>query len=174
MKKVGRIFRESLVSKIKEGVDNTSSVFIVNYSKLSGAQLSDFRKNLKQAGVRVQVVRNTMARRALKDADFEELVDKVEGPTAFVYGDADSVEISKILVKFAKDCEGVTVRGGLLEKKVLNEADVQRLADLPSREMLLAMLLSAIQSPLTRFAGALNAKTRDLLSILKQLSEKKD
>ncbi len=173
MKKVGRIFRESLINKIKEDVNNNTSIFIINYSKLSGVQFSDFRRNLKQVGVRVQVVRNTMAKRAFREENYEELVNKVEGSTALVYGNADSVEISKILVKFAKECEGFVVRGGLLEKKILNEEDVQRLSELPSKDVLLSMLLGTIQSPLTRLASALNAKTRELLSILKQLSEKK-
>ena len=67
----------------------------------------------------------------------------------------------------------VCIAGGLLEGKELNKNDVKKLSDLPSREVLLSMLLSTIQSPLTRLAGALNAKTRDLISVLKQLSEKK-
>ncbi len=173
MKKVGRIFREGLVDKIKDSVSTNASVFIVNYSNLSGARFNDFRKKLKEVGVTVQVVRNTMAKRAFREENYEELVNKLEGPTALVYGNADSVEISKILVKFAKESEGFVVRGGLLEKKILNEEDVQRLSDLPSKDILLAMLLGTIQSPLTRLAGALNAKTRELLSILKQLSEKR-
>ena len=72
-----------------------------------------------------------------------------------------------------KDFETVIVQGGLLQGKLIEQADIKKLSELPSRDVLLSMLLSAIQSPLTRLAGALNAKTRDLVSVLKQLSEKK-
>ena len=119
------------------------------------------------------VSKNSLASLALKDLEREKLAESIDGQTAFIWSDSDSVEISKILVEFAKDIDTVSVSGGLLEGKILDKDDVKRLSDLPSREILLSMLLSAIQSPLTRFAQALNAKTRDLLSVLKQLSEKK-
>jgi large subunit ribosomal protein L10 len=77
------------------------------------------------------------------------------------------------LVDFVKGFEGVIVQGGLLQGRILEQEDVKRLSELPTREILLAKLLSVIQSPLNRLAMALNAKTRELLSILKQLSEKK-
>ena len=76
-------------------------------------------------------------------------------------------------MKFAKGNEGVNVEGGLLDGVFLSQTEVKRLADLPSREDLLAQLLQTILSPMTRLAGVMNAKSRDLLSILKQLSEKK-
>lgn len=172
MKKVGTLFRESLVNRIKEGVNNNSNVFLLSYSALSGLKNSDLRKNLRKIGAEVYVTKNSIARLALKDCEKDDLAQNVSQQTAFVFSDADSVELSKMLVDFEKDCKTFSVQGGLLEGKVLDQAEVKTLSELPSREVLLAMLLSTIQSPLTRLAGALNAKTRDLLSILKQLSEK--
>ena len=81
--------------------------------------------------------------------------------------------MSKILVDFVKGTEDFIVQGGLLQGRVLEKNDVTRLSELPSRDVLLSMLLSSLQAPLTRLAGALNAKTRELVSVLKQLSEKK-
>jgi large subunit ribosomal protein L10 len=173
MKKVGLLFRESLVNQVKKGVSQNDNVFLVSYSNVSALQMSGLRKSLQQSGASVCATKNSVARLALKEMEYEKLSDKVAGQTALVWGGADSAAISKILMDFVKTADGVVVQGGLLQGKVLEKADVKTLSELPSREVLLAMLLSAIQSPLTRLAGALNAKTRELLSVLKQLSEKK-
>ena len=90
-----------------------------------------------------------------------------------VWGGSDSAEVSKILIDFIKTSEKVVVQGGLLQGRILEQADIKKLSELPSKEVLLATLFATIQAPLTRFAGALNAKTRDLLSVLKQLGEQK-
>ena len=172
MKKVGQLYRESLVDKVKKGVADNDNVFLLSYSNVSGLQMSDLRKNLKQTGANVCVTKNSVARLALKEMEYEGLSEKVSGQTALVWGGADSSEISKILINFVETSENVGVQGGLLQGRLLEQGDVKKLSELPPREVLLAMLFAAIQSPLTRLAGALNAKTRDLLSILKQLSER--
>jgi large subunit ribosomal protein L10 len=173
MKKVGQFYREALVNQIKTGVTESDNMFLLSYSRVSGLQMNDLRKNLKQKGAKVCVTKNSVVRLALKDIQQEGLSEKVSGQTALIWGGADSAEISKILVNFVKGSEHIIIQGGLLQSRVLRGDDVKKLSELPSREVLLAMLLGVIQSPLTRLAGALNAKTRELLSILKQLSEKK-
>lgn len=173
MKKVGTIIRESLVTFIKEGIKKRNSTFLVSYQSLSGAQMNDFRKSLKRLGAKLYVSRNTITRRALKEMNRTTLSQGIINQTGFVWSDADSIELSKTLVKFAKTCEGFSVQGGILEGKILEKADIQRLSDLPSRQVLLTMLVRSLQSPLARLDSVLTAKTRDLLSILKQISEKK-
>jgi large subunit ribosomal protein L10 len=173
MKRVGQVYRDTLVNRIKDSVDKKNNTFLLSYTKLSGPQLNDLRKTLKKVGADVCVSKNAIAQIALKNLKHDRLADRVNGQTAFVWSDADSVEISKILIKFAKDIENIKLQGGLLEGKILEKDDVKKLSELPSKQVLLAMLLGTLQSPLTRLAGALNAKNRELLSILKQLSEKK-
>ncbi|VAX37207.1 LSU ribosomal protein L10p (P0) [hydrothermal vent metagenome] len=173
MKKVGKIFREGLVNRIKNDVQQSDGVFLLSYSCLSSSKLTDFRKNLYSAGASVNVAKNSIARIALKDLEYSELAEKVSDQTAFVYTKEEAPKISKILIEFADDCEGVDIQGGVLDGKILEKTDVKRLSELPSKEVLLAMLLGTIQAPVTQLLGALNAKSRDLLSILKQLSEKK-
>lgn len=173
MKKVGQLYRESLVEQIRNGVTKNDHMFLLSYSRLSGVRMNDLRKSLRQAGAHVSVMKNSIARLALKELKHDRLAGQVSDQTAFVWGGMDSAEVSKILIKFVKDAENIVVQGGLLQGSILEKGDVKTLSDLPSREILLTMLLGAIQSPLTRLAGALNAKTRELLSILKQLSEKK-
>lgn len=173
MKRVGQLYREKLVSQIKEGIDGSSSVFLFRYSNISSGKINALRKNLRTSGASMFVSKNSIAKVALKELEIEKLSESVEGQTAFIWTNHDAVEISKILTEFTKECAEASVPGGLLEGRVLSQAQVVELSELPSKEILLAMLLAAIKSPLTRFASALNAKTRDLLSVLKQLSEKK-
>ena len=173
MKRVGRLFREDLVSHVQEGIEKRNNVFMVSYSRVSGPQMNTLRKGLKSVGARFYISRNSMAELALKSLNHEKLSSRISGQTAFVFSDADSVEVSKVLIKFAKECDGLVIQGGLLEGALLEKADVERLSELPSREVLLTMLLRTLNTPVTRLARALNAKTRDLLSILSQLSEQK-
>jgi large subunit ribosomal protein L10 len=173
MKKVGTIYREKLVNRIKDGIENNNNVFVISYSHLSGLKTSEFRKSLKEAGAEVFVSKNSLAQISLKDMEQQELADQIAGQTAFIMSNSDAVDISKIVVKFSDESENVSVKGGLLDGEFLDQDKVKALSELPPRQVLLTMLLGTIQSPLTRLAGALNAKTKDLLSILKQLSEKK-
>jgi len=173
MGKVGQIFRKGLAENIKQEISGKKGTFLISYSSLNAAQMDSLRKKLKDLNVQVYVSKNRIAQLVLKDLAQEQLAGKVEHQTAFAWTDHDAAAVSKALVDFAKDNENIHIQGGLIEGAFLQKADVQRLADLPSKEILQAQLLAMIVSPLTRLAGALNAKTRDLLSILKQLSEKK-
>ncbi len=173
MEKVGKIFRESLVDTIKKGVENNDNTFLLSYSAVSAIQLDGLRKGLKSMGASVYVSRNRIARLALKELKQDEFSRNIEGQIAFVWGGRDPAAVSKALIKFAKEYKSVIVRGGLLEGAILGKADIQRLSDLPSREVLLSQVLQLILSPLTRLLGVMNGKSRELLSILKQLSEKK-
>ena len=174
MKKIGKIFRESLVSHIKESVQGLDSTFLVNYSKVSAPQMNDFRKRMKQVGAEIFVAKNSFARLALQEFDSRELLTGLEGQTAFVWSNTNSLDVSKALVKFTKETGGILLKGAFVDGKILSKGDVECLSQLPSRDVLLSQLLQVIESPLTRLAGILNTKTRDLLSILKQLSERKE
>ena len=174
MTKVGQIYRKTLARHVHEGVKNRNSTFMISYTGVSGPQMNNFRKELKSKGAKVYVSRKSIAGIALKELKFDSLSERLSGQTAFIWADGDSSEISKIIIKFVKETKGgVVILGGLLQGSLLEKADVQTLSELPSREVLLGQLLGVIQSPLSRLAGALNAKTQELLSILNQLSEQK-
>ncbi len=173
MTKVGTIYREGLAKHIKSSVTSRSSTFVINYSGVSGPQMNTLRKEMKKKGAKVFVSRKSISGIALKELKFDQLADSLNGQTAFIWADSDSSEVSKALVNFAKECKGVSIVGGVLQGAVLHKDDVQVLSDLPSREVLISQLLGVLQAPLSRLAGALNAKTQELLSILSQLSEKK-
>ncbi len=170
--KVGSVYRKKMASSVKEGVQKKSNTFVVSFRGISSAKMDTLRKDLKRKKADVLVSKTSVSRIAFKEAQLENLAASVSGQTALILSDADASEVSKILVKFAKDYEGFTVQSGILDGAVLNPAQIKTLSDLPSREALLAKLMGTMNAPLTRFAGALNAKTRDFMSILKQKSEK--
>ena len=172
MIKVGTIFRQKMAESVKTGVTSKSSTFVVSYRGISSAKMNILRKDLRRKKAEVLVSKTSVARIALKEAKFDDLAGSVEGQMALILSNADASEVSKVLVNFAKNYEGFTVRGGVLDGAFLTEAEVKTLSDLPSREVLLAKLLGTMAAPISRFAGALNGKTRDLISILKQKSEK--
>ena len=173
MGKVGEIFRKRLLSDVKEGIAENQGTFVISYSSLTAAQIDELRKSMKDLGVKIFVSKNRIAKLALKEMDCEGLMDGIEDQTAFAWTNNDAAAVSKALIKFSDGNEKIKVKGGLLDGVVLRQADIKRLADLPAKEVLQAQLLAMIVAPLTRLAGALNAKSRDLLSILKQLGEKK-
>ncbi len=173
MKKVGQLICEGIADKVRQNVKDHSTTFLVNYTKISSPKMNDVRKALGAAGAKVYVSKNRIAQKALQELKFDAISEKVTSQIAFVWSNKDSAEVAKVLMKLAKDIEGLHVQGGILDGKAVDQSDVKRLSDLPSREVLLTMLAQTIQAPLVRLAGALSGKTRDLLSILKQLSEKK-
>ena len=173
MGKVGRIYREKLVESVKDGLKQNSNVFMFSYSAVSASQMNDLRKDLKRVGAAMYVSKNRIAQVALKDCQQDVLAGRVQAQTAFVWSNADCVAVSKAVMTFLEKCEAASVQGGVLDGAFLDKSDVKRLSDLPSRDVLLSQLLSVIVSPLTQLASVLNGKTRELLSILKQLSEKK-
>lgn len=171
MKKVGQLIRESIADKIRHNVEEHETTFLVTYSKVSSLKMSRFRKALSAAGAKVYVSKNRIAKKTLTAMKFDDISGKITQQIAFVWSDNDAAEVAKALIKIVKDLEGLNIQGGVLAGKTIAQDDIQRMSDLPSKEVLLTMLAQTIQSPLTRLAGALNAKTRDLISILKQLSE---
>ena len=169
--RIGELYRQKIAASVKDGVTKKSSTFVVSFRGVSSAKMNILRKDLMRKKADVLVTKTSVARIAFKDAQFASLAEKTEGQTALVLSDADASEVSKILVKFAKDFEGFVLKGGVLDGDVLTADQIKTLSDLPSREVLLAKLMGTLNAPLTRFAGALNAKTREFASILKQKSD---
>ena len=160
-----------MASSVKEGVSKKTSAFVVSYRGISSAKMNILRKDLKRKKAQVLVSKASVARIALKEAKFEDLAGRIEGQMALILSNADASEVSKVLIKFAKDYEGFIVRGGMLDGAFLTQEQVKTLSDLPSREVLLAKLMGTMSAPMTRLARALNAKTTDFMSILKQKSD---
>ncbi|MEI7999246.1 MAG: 50S ribosomal protein L10 [Candidatus Omnitrophota bacterium] len=170
--KVGQLYRKSIADNVQDGLTKKSNTFVVTWRGISSSKMSTLRKDLKRKKADVLVSKNSIARLAFKNSNYEDLGKSINGQMAIVLSDSDASEISKVLINFSKKYEGFTVQGGILDGALLNSEEVKTLSDLPSREVLLSKFFGTLQAPVTRFAGALNAKSRDFVSILKQKSEK--
>ena len=173
MKKIGKIYRDKITKTIHDGVERQSSAFVINFRNVSSADICTLRKTMQQKNAKVYMARNSLARVGVKGTLIAPIMESMEGQTLFIWTNGDPVDVAKILVKFVGKNENIVIRGGVVTSQLLQKEDVKRLADLPAKEVLLAQLLGTLQAPMTRLARALNGKTVELLSILKQISEKR-
>lgn len=157
MKKVGLIVREKIMEEIKAGVKDTTGCFFVAFNKVRAFPYNVLRNNLKGAGARVFVAKNSLFRKVFQELEWGNLGGFLEGETGviFVY-DKDVVKACKILVEFSKQSEVLKLKGGFVGKQKITSEQVSNLAKLPAKEVLLAMALRGLISPLTGFMGALN------------------
>jgi len=172
MKKLSTIFKEASENRIKKGLKDSEAFFVVKYSKLSGPDLNALRKSLRGIDSELLVVRNNTARRALVGQN-EALLNCVQGPCGFVFSKKEPVEASKVLFNFTKDHVNLILAGGLLKDKLLSSKDIEALAKLPSREVLLSRAVMAIKSPITGLVFVLKGNLRKLVFCLEQIKQKK-
>lgn len=144
---------EGITAKLKE----SSTTVVVDYRGLNVKQVTELRKQLRQAGVEFEVLKNSVVRRATAAAELTELDEYLTGPTAIAFSKEDLVAPAKILNDFAKKNDKLELKGGVVEGKVVGFDQIKALADLPSRDGLLSMLLSVLQAPVRNFALAVKA-----------------
>lgn len=152
--------REEKVQQISEIVQkfkDSKSTILTDYRGLNVAEVTELRKNLREAGVEYKVYKNTLVRRATKEVEFEEINEQLTGPIAIAFSNEDVVAPAKILADFAKDHTALEIKVGILEGNVVSLDEVNALAKLPSRDGLLSMLLSVLQAPMRNMACAVKA-----------------
>lgn len=149
--------KQEAVNVITGKLQNSVSTVVADYRGLNVAQVTELRKQLREAGVEFQVLKNSLLRRATAAAELTELDEVLSGPTAVAFSENDAVAAAKILNDFAKKNDALKLKGGVVEGKVVDEAQIKALAELPSREGLLSMLLSVLQAPMRNFALAVKA-----------------
>lgn len=145
------------VQEITEKFQGAASVVVVDYRGLNVAQVTELRKQLREAGVEFKVYKNTLTRRATEAAGLEGINDVLVGPNAIAFSNEDVVAPAKIINEFAKKNEALEIKAGIIEGTISSVEDVKALAELPSREGLLSMLLSVLQAPVRNFALATKA-----------------
>jgi large subunit ribosomal protein L10 len=149
-----RTDKEQLVSDLRDKLQKSTSLYYTDFTGLNVKRMTDLRRRLKRAGVDYVVIKNTLALRAVNESGL--VGERLKGPTGLVLG-ADPVAAAKVLSDFARENEQKpAVKGGLLEGKAVDAAQVKQLASLPSREQMLADLGAGLQSPMAAFVGALN------------------
>ena len=149
--------KAKVVESVTEQFKNAASAVIVDSRGLTVAQDTDLRKQLREAGVELHVIKNTILRRAADKAGFEGLDDTFVGPTAIAFSNEDVVAPARILAKFAETADVLEIKGGLIEGKVATLDQINDLSKLPDRDGLLSMLLSVLQAPVRNVAYAVKA-----------------
>lgn len=149
--------KKLIVDEITDKLKSSVSTIVVDYRGLSVAEVTELRKQLREAGVDFKVYKNTMTRRAAEAAELAGLNDALTGPNAIAFSSEDVVAPAKILNDFAKKHEALELKAGVIEGNVATVEEIKALAELPSREGLLSMLLSVLQAPIRNLALAAKA-----------------
>jgi large subunit ribosomal protein L10 len=144
--------KKVIVNEIAEKFKTSKTAVVVDYRGLKVAEVTELRKQLRDAGVEFKVYKNTLTRRATEAAELGGLNDALTGPNAIAFSADDVVAPAKILNDFAKKHTALEIKAGVIEGNVASAEDVKALAELPSREGLLSMLLSVLQAPIRNFA----------------------
>jgi large subunit ribosomal protein L10 len=173
MKKLGLIVKEISENRIKKQLKESGTVFIVKYSGVSSPDLSNLRLKLKNSQADLFVAKNSVARRALKQAGLEDLSKKIDGPSCFIFVKDEPVSASKLLCEFSKAHEQLKLEGGLLKDKILERKDIEALAKLPSKEVLRAQVVMTLNRPISGFVIVLNQTLKKFVYCLDQIRQKK-
>lgn len=147
--------KQPVVSEIKELLEGAETAVVVDYRGITVAQDTDLRKKLREAGISYKVYKNTMIRFAAKGTAFEALDPVLEGPTAIAVSKTDATAPARILAEFAKKAPALEIKGGVVEGVFYDAKAMEKISNIPSREILLGRLLGSIQSPITNFARVL-------------------
>jgi large subunit ribosomal protein L10 len=149
--------KKQVVSEIAAKLRDSKSTIVVDYRGLTVAEVTELRKNLREAGVEFKVYKNTLTRRAAEEVEMAGLNEYLTGPNAIAFSNEDVVAPAKVLNDFAKKHEALEIKAGVIEGKLASVEEVKAIAELPSREGLLSMLLSVLQAPIRNFALAAKA-----------------
>lgn len=166
--------KQKVVEDLKEKFATTKVVIVTDYKGLDVSQMTDLRRKLSEANVEYQVVKNTLLTRASKDTDAELLADVFKGPSAIALSFDDPVAPAKVLTQFAKDNEKLEIKAGVMGGKLMDMDAITALSKLPSREELLAQVLSAMNAVPTGFVRALADVPRRMVNVLNAIKDQKE
>ena len=155
--------KKPIVDEISELLNGAATAVVVDYRGLTVAEDTALRKQLREAGVVYKVYKNTMIDFAIKDTEFADLAQHLEGPTAIAVCKDDATAAARVLAKFAKTAEALEIKGGVVDGIYYDAAGIAKIASIPSRDVLLSKLLGSMQSPITNFAR-----------VIKQIAEKNE
>lgn len=166
--------KQQVVAEMHEKLQQAKAVFLADFRGMTVGKATELRNELRKADVEYKVVKNTLLELASRDTDKAVLADHYTGPTAIALTYSDPVAAAKVLSKFAKEPQSkLALKAGVLSGKAISVADIQALAELPSREVLIAKLLGTLQAPAANFVGVLAAVPGSFVRALNAIKEQK-
>ncbi len=160
------------VSKLKEELQEKKNFILTHYSGIKVKDLTMLRRKLRAAGADYKVVKNNLFRRAMKEAGYVSMENYLKGPTAIAFVKEDVGPVAKILKEFKKEMELFSIRAGMMDNAVYSAEQIETIADLPSKEVVLAQLMGLINAPLTNIATGVNQVIASLARGIKAVAEK--
>lgn len=166
--------KELMVKEISEHFRNSAGLIIANFGKLSVVEIDSLRRKLEKNSSRLIVTKNTLFKRALSEVNLDEAAQFVEGVTGIAVYKEDPVSVAKTLFNFFKDHRTFKIRGGIIEGELISEQRTKALSELPSKDILRAIVVMRLKSPITGLVGVLSGSIRGLLTVLNQINKQKE
>ncbi len=166
--------KRKIVEELREKFVGSKAQILVDLCGLTVEEVTQIRKELKKAETELKVIKNTLAKIAAENTPVKAVEDLFRGPTAVAFAYGDPVETTKIIVKFVKEFEKFDLKGGLIEGKPLTSEELERISQLPPKEVLMAQVVGTIKAPLHGFVGVLAANLRNLIGVLYAIKEAKE
>ena len=165
--------KEARVEELKKQFTSKSTVLVGDFTGMDVATATEMRRELREASVEYRVVKNSLAKLAMEEAGFGVLKEHMTGPNGFVMTDGDAAVAAKIMVEFEKTRKTPQIRMGIIDAVMVTAADIRRIAELPSREVLLAQIAAGFQAPVAGLARLLNELSRKLVATLDAVAKQK-
>ncbi|MCI1820730.1 MAG: 50S ribosomal protein L10 [Megasphaera sp.] len=168
--------KAAVVADMKEKLTTSKGAVLVGFTGLTVAQVTKLRRKFLAGGVEYKVIKNTLTRIAANESGLEALGEHLEGPTALAFSTEDAIAPAKILKEFIKETktQALEIKAGLVDGQVIDSVAVNALADLPSREELLAKLVGSMQAPISGIVNVLQGNIRNMVYVLNAVREQKE
>lgn len=161
------------VQTLREILERSRAAILADYRGLNVKLMLALRRRLREAGSSIRVVKNTLLKRAAEGLLAEKLVEGLEGPTALAYTEADGVEAAKALAAFAREFRVLTIKGGIAEGHLMDADQLQTLATMPPRPVLLGQVVGGLQAPVSSLVGTMQRIYADFVYTLQSVADKK-